>query len=321
MSVIPQHSDRVDWRRVALFYGIALLGPVLSFVVLNLLGGSMRSGLESLFAGASAMLFPLAAGLIVERVARRETLLAREWRRSKGRRLRAVGAIWGWGAVAFLLICGVGLLVAWLTASGNLPGAGAWRTQAEVDAVIARLSPAAAGISTPVAVLVGSSLVQAFIAGMTINGVFAFGEEYGWRGVLAEELRPLGVVKANLVIGVIWGLWHAPLIALGHNYGAAWLPGIFMFVLITTPLSFILWWARERSTWLPTAAVVHGAFNGFAGIYALLVAGGDVLLAVPVGVFGAVALAIVAAILWLVPGLRPASDRARPELATIRPGS
>ena len=48
----------------------------------------------------------------------------------------------------------------------------------------------------------------------TVNGLFGFGEEYGWRGWLADELRPLGPVVANLVTGVLWGLWHTPLILL-----------------------------------------------------------------------------------------------------------
>lgn len=159
------------------------------------------------------------------------------------------------------------------------------------------------------------TLVQAFLAGITINGVFAFGEEYGWRGVLSEEVRPLGLVKANLLVGVLWGLWHAPLIALGHNYGPDWVAGIPMFVVITIPLSFILWWARERSTWVAAPAVVHGAFNGFAGVFAVLVAGAGSLIAVPVGLLGGLALAVVAAILWTVPGLRPASARV-PDAAT-----
>lgn len=300
----PPPGDRVDWRRVALFCGIAALGPVLSAVALLVMPPAQRTGLIGLFTTASAMLFPLAAGLITERVARRRPLLAREWARFKGGALRAVLAVVGWATLAYALMFGLTLLVAWLTASGRLPGAGAVRSQAEFDAYLASLSPLVSGASLPLGVMVGMTLVTAFGAGLTINGAFAFGEEYGWRGVLADELRPLGTVRANLVTGVIWGLWHAPLIALGHNYGAAWALGIPLFVAITLPLSFILWWARERSSWVATAAVIHGAFNGFAGMFALLIADADVLVAVPVGLWGAAALSVVAVLVWIVPGLR-----------------
>lgn len=39
-----------------------------------------------------------------------------------------------------------------------------------------------------------------------------FGEELGWRGVLLPELlRTLSPLKAGLVVGVVWYLWHIPL--------------------------------------------------------------------------------------------------------------
>lgn len=313
MSVIEAAGPRVDWRRVGLFYGIALLGPVLSAVALLVMPAGLRAGLTGVFSTAAAMIFPLVAGLITERVARRRPLLTRDWARFKATKLRAIGAVVGWSALAYLLVFVAVLLVGWVTAAGHLPGAGVWRTQAEFDANLARVSPMSAGVSLPITAAIVATGVQAFVAGLTINGLFAFGEEYGWRGVLAEELRPLGVLRANLVTGVIWGLWHAPLIALGHNYGAAWAIGIPLFVVITIPLSFILWWARERSGWVAAPAVVHGAFNGFAGLLILLIAEADVLVAVPVGLWGAVALGLVALMLWTVPGLRPAT---RPMPAT-----
>ena len=72
----------------------------------------------------------------------------------------------------------------------------------------------------PVALLYVLGPLVGIMAGFTINGLFAFGEEYGWRGVLMDELRPLGAFKANLLTGVMWGFWHAPVILLGFNYGA-----------------------------------------------------------------------------------------------------
>ncbi len=48
-------------------------------------------------------------------------------------------------------------------------------------------------------------------------------EEFGWRGYLQPHLqRIFGVLPASIIIGVIWGLWHLPLIfAYGHNLAIA----------------------------------------------------------------------------------------------------
>ena len=53
-----------------------------------------------------------------------------------------------------------------------------------------------------------------------LNVVTCFGEEWGWRGYLlpkvAERMKFLPTV---LLTGFIWGIWHAPIIVAGHNYG------------------------------------------------------------------------------------------------------
>jgi len=56
------------------------------------------------------------------------------------------------------------------------------------------------------------SLLQGLIAGVTINAVFGFGEELGWRGLLQKELGFMGFWKSSLTIGLVWGIWHAPII-------------------------------------------------------------------------------------------------------------
>lgn len=53
--------------------------------------------------------------------------------------------------------------------------------------------------------------------GATVNAVFAFGEEFGWRGYLLWELAPWGFWRASFAIGVVWGLWHAPIIVAGYR--------------------------------------------------------------------------------------------------------
>ena len=64
----------------------------------------------------------------------------------------------------------------------------------------------------------------------TILSFAALGEEAGWRGYMMPKLiKLMGLKKAVFVGGIIWGIWHAPLTCIGHNFGTDY-PG-FPYVL------------------------------------------------------------------------------------------
>lgn len=105
-----------------------------------------------------------------------------------------------------------------------------------------------------------------------LNAVFALGEEVGWRGWLTPTLQArLGRVPGVVASGVIWGLWHAPLILLaGYQYGlgypgAPW-TGLVGMCLFTTVMGILLSWLYQRaqSIWAP--ALAHGAINAIAAL-------------------------------------------------------
>ncbi len=72
------------------------------------------------------------------------------------------------------------------------------------------------------------AIIQALKAGITINALAGFGEELGWRGLMLDELRQYSLWSASLVIDIIWGLWHAPLILQRDNYPEHPIAGVFM---------------------------------------------------------------------------------------------
>ncbi len=93
-----------------------------------------------------------------------------------------------------------------------------------------------------------SQSVLAFTLAIPFNMIFTFGEEFGWRGYLLLRLSPIGGVHAAIITGIVWGLWHAPIIVLnGYNYpGHPWL-GVVMMVIFTVALSMIFAWLCFRS--------------------------------------------------------------------------
>ncbi len=112
--------------------------------------------------------------------------------------------------------------------------------------------------------------------GAFVNLVPALGEELGWRGWLLPKLLPLGTLPALLITGVVWGLWHAPLVLLGYNYPDApgWL-GLTAMVGMCIPVGAVFGWLRLRSGSVWPAALAHGAFNAAAGSYLLFAAAGE----------------------------------------------
>jgi len=120
-------------------------------------------------------------------------------------------------------------------------------------------------------VLVGQTLVNGFLAGITINTFFALGEEIGWRGFLQKELGHLGLWKSGLLIGAIWGLWHAPLVIQGYNFEQHPLIGVVMMTVACAPLGLIMSYFVQRSGTVMSAGFFHGVFNAVAGLTLALV--------------------------------------------------
>lgn len=111
--------------------------------------------------------------------------------------------------------------------------------------------------------------VQAVTIAPFLNMFFALGEEIGWRGTMYPYLKErLGVNKGRVVGGIIWAVWHYPIILMaGHNYGMEYIgapfagPLVFCLscILMGTILDYI--YEKTKMIWLP--ALMHGATNAF----------------------------------------------------------
>ncbi len=134
-------------------------------------------------------------------------------------------------------------------------------------------------------------LVQSLIAGATINTVVAFGEELGWRGLLHKELSFLGFWQSSWIIGLVWGLWHAPLIMQGHNYPQHPVIGVGMMVIFTSLMSPLFSYIRSKTQSVIAATIMHGSINATGGLALLFIKGGNDLTIGITGLAGLIVLA------------------------------
>ncbi len=169
-----------------------------------------------------------------------------------------------WFGPSLLILAGVALY--FLVYPAAFDPANSLATQA----TLAQL--AAQGIPAEPAAIVGALLGQLFLAMLVaplLNLFFCAGEELGWRGsLLPLLLKRFGMKAALLLSGLIWGLWHAPMIAMGHNYGLGYpgwpWGGILAMIAFCFAVGcfFSLLSLKTQSFW--PAALAHGALNGMA---------------------------------------------------------
>jgi hypothetical protein len=129
-----------------------------------------------------------------------------------------------------------------------------------------------------------------------INSVFGFGEEFGWRGYLLPKLLPLGKSRSYILLGIIWGLWHAPLIMVGFIAPVHPALGILAMIALTTTIGLYINELTLKYHSSILAGWIHGVFNSQSyGIWRLLFMPMNPLIG---GLYGLVGLLV-----WLVLGL------------------
>lgn len=147
--------------------------------------------------------------------------------------------------------------------------------------------------------LIWITLFQGLIAGVTINALAGFGEEFGWRGFLLNAFKEMKFFKASVIIGFIWGIWHAPLVLMGHNYPQHPQIGVLMTVLLCILITPLLLFVTIKSKSVIAAAIMHGTMNALAGISIMAISGGNDLTSGIAGLAGFITLALFLIVLFL----------------------
>ena len=276
-----------DIKKAALFIGLTFFFNYLLVILYIALGGKwVMPG--SLFIATIYMFVPMTMAIVVQKFIYKEPIkqpLAISFKLNR----------WFW--VAWLLP----MIIAFATLGVSLffPGV---EYSSEMAGMFERLksvltpeqlkqmeSQAAALPIHPIRI----GLLQALIAGITINAVAGFGEELGWRGLLQREFSYMGFWKSSGIIGAIWGVWHAPIILQGHNYPQHPLAGVLMMVIFTLLLSPIFSYVRLKAKSVIAAAIIHGSLNATVGLSIMVIKGGSDLTVGVTGLSGFIVLALV----------------------------
>ncbi len=251
-------NKKVDFRRVAIFLIFAF---AISWTIGFLLD-IFQIGIDSFYGSILVLLFmwgPAISGFLVLLFWTEEKFLS-EFKKYLGFSAGKFNKKWtllAWLAplVILFIMLGIGLLIPDIGFSGS----------------IQKFS---------------MSIVQLLIAGLTINALAAFGEEFGWRAILLDEVSVLGFWKASVIIGVIWGVWHAPLILWGYYFPGNTALGLLVMLTFTITFAHVFTYFTARSKNVIASSFLHGSFNSLAPLAFVFLTGAGELIIGPDGLIG-----------------------------------
>ncbi len=140
---------------------------------------------------------------------------------------------------------------------------------------------------------------------------FTFGKQYGWRGYLQLRLFSNRPLLGLAVVGLIWGIWHYPLILVGFE-GYENIPlGLAVFPVFTLLEAVIFGWLRRMSDSVWVTSLAHASANSIGGTVTatLFFGGGHFLLTSYSGILGFVPLGLVCVLLVATRQFVPALPR------------
>lgn len=292
----PEMDSKLETKRILLFLAITfILTYVLEIGLIRPLitGEDPQSAMVGQSLIGTAMFMP-AIGVLLTRLITKEGFRNSLLRLPQLKRNLAY-YLFAWFGPAILTV--IGALIYFALNPGKF------------DPELSYLAKAyeSSGVEITSSQLQSTMLVQiaaAFFIGPLINVINCFGEEWGWRGYLLPKMKgKFKILPMLLINGVIWGIWHAPLTALGHNYGTGY-PGfpytgilamVFFCIVMGTIFSYI---TIKTNSCIP-AIFAHGGLNSIAavGIYFSVDGGNPFIGPSPTGIVGGIGFILVAVLI------------------------
>jgi len=299
-------TNKQDLKRI-LIYLLITFGLTWGYcfgILYPVVNGESLSGVPSIAAQlmtAACMFFP-AIGVLLTRLITKEGFKDAWLNPNLRKNLRFY--LLAWFGPGILTLLGAGLY--FLIFPGNFDPTFSYFT--------ATLESTGASLETlpiPISLLMLVQCIQAFMLAPLMNFVTCFGEEWGWRGYLLPKVSArFSTIPTILITGIIWGLWHAPLTAIGHNYGTGYpgfpFTGIAMMCLFCIIFGVILSFVTLKTKSCIPAVLGHGAVNGIAalGIYFTADGGNPFIGPAPTGIIGMIPAILLA--FWMTIQLRKA---------------
>lgn len=128
----------------------------------------------------------------------------------------------------------------------------------------------------PLSILAILTILSSFVSSVFLPNFFVFGfgfgilagflEEIGWTGYATRKLLANhGGLASATILGLIWGLWHAPVVdflGAAYPHGSYWVPFFLSFVGIQSAIRVLIFWLYRNSRSILAAQVLHMSSTG-----------------------------------------------------------
>lgn len=227
------------WKSIALFLGIlTILSAICYYAILKL-------NPTSIYIGA-LMMCPAVASFITLKLMKRN-ISSLPWGLKSTKYLKLSYML----PVCYIAISYMLIWVFGFGDFGNQNTIAAWSEELGMT-----------GFNTSIVVLIMILLLA--IVGVVKNIGSILGEEIGWRGFFVFELRKvLSFEGTSIVSGLIWSIWHWPILWLIYNGSGQLYFHIVAFTIMIVAISVIMTYFTFKSNSLWPAAIFHSVHNIF----------------------------------------------------------
>jgi len=225
------------WKTIFLFLALlALFSSIWYYAILKL-------NPTSIYIGA-LMMSPALAALLTLKIKRRP-ISSLPWSLKELKYLR-------FSYITPILYVSIAYVLIWLFGFGNLINTERilqWSDELGIE-------------STNQTLVMAVMIILLLTVGVIKNLGSTFGEEIGWRGFLIFELRKVMSFKALAIVsGVIWAVWHFPLLNLIYGRSEYLLLHMGAFTIMIIGISVILAYYTFKSKSLWPAVLYHSVHN------------------------------------------------------------